>query len=107
MVISLLVQPIMNTISDINHNQVVLLQDDNIMMYDDNILMLLHWNTYIYPHRFTNYFHKSPDTISWATLREKCLNTDFFLVLIFWYSVQIQEITDLKKLCIMTLFTQC
>ena len=42
MAISLLVQPIMNIISDINHNQVVLLQDDDIMMHDDNILMLLH-----------------------------------------------------------------
>ena len=52
------------------------------------------------------------------TLREKCLNTEFFLVLIFlhsdyfWdlrikspYSVRIQKNTDQKKLSIWTLFT--
>ena len=52
-------------------------------------------------------------------LREKCPNTEFFLVRIFlysdWngdllrkssYSVRIQENKDQKKLCIWTLFTQ-
>ena len=32
------------------------------------------------------------------TLREKCPNTEFFLVPIFLYSVRIQENTDQKKL---------
>ena len=32
-----------------------------------------------------------------GSLREKCLNTDFFLVRIFLYSVQIQGNTDQKK----------
>ena len=41
------------------------------------------------------------------TLREKCPNTEFFLVPIFLYSVRIQENTDQKKLRIWTLFTQC
>ena len=41
------------------------------------------------------------------TLREKCSNTDFFLVRIFLYSEWIQENTDQKKLRIWTLFTQC
>ena len=40
-------------------------------------------------------------------LREKCANTEFFLVRIFLYSVQIQENTDQKKTRICTLFTQC
>ena len=53
------------------------------------------------------------------TLREKCPNTEFFLVRVFplsdwiWrdtsispYSVQIRENTNQKKLCIWTLFTQ-
>ena len=46
------------------------------------------------------------------SLREKCPNTEFFLVRIFLYSVQIQENTDQDKLrickefCIWTLFTQ-
>ena len=31
------------------------------------------------------------------SLREKCPNTEFFLVRIFFYSVQIQENTDQKK----------
>ena len=43
---------------------------------------------------------------SFATLPEKCPNTEFFLVCIFLYSVQIQENTDQKKLRIWTLFTQ-
>ena len=44
-----------------------------------------------------------------VSLREKCPNTEFFLVRIFLYSVQIQENTDQKKLRIhiWTLFTQC
>ena len=40
------------------------------------------------------------------TLRGKCPNTEFFLVLTFLYSVRIQEITYQKKLRIWTLFTQ-
>ena len=40
------------------------------------------------------------------TPREKCPNTEFFLVRIFLYSVQIQENTDKKKLRIWTLFKQ-
>ena len=39
-------------------------------------------------------------------LREKCPNTEFFLVRIFLYSVQIQENTDQEKLHIWRLFTQ-
>ena len=41
------------------------------------------------------------------TLREKCPNTEFFLVRTFLYSVGIQGHTDQKKLGIWTLFTQC
>ena len=41
------------------------------------------------------------------TLREKCPNTEFFLVRIFLYSIGMQESTDQKKLRIWTLFTQC
>ena len=40
------------------------------------------------------------------SLREKCRNTEYFLVRIFLYSVQIQENTDQKILRIWTLFTQ-
>ena len=42
------------------------------------------------------------------SLREKCPNTEFFLVRTFLYldSVQIQENMDQKKLRIWTLFTQ-
>ena len=39
-------------------------------------------------------------------LREKCPNTEFFLVRIFLYSVQIQENTEQKNICIWTLFMQ-
>ena len=39
-------------------------------------------------------------------LREKCPNTEFFLVRIFLYTVQIQENTDQEKLHIWRLFTQ-
>ena len=39
-------------------------------------------------------------------LREKCPNTDFFLVRIFVYAVRVQENTDQKKIRIWTLFTQ-
>ena len=39
-------------------------------------------------------------------LRKKCRNTEFFLVRIFLYSVQIQD-TDQEILHIWTLFTQC
>ena len=38
---------------------------------------------------------------------EKCPNTKLFLIHIFQYSVQIQENTDQKQLCIWTFFTQC
>ena len=41
------------------------------------------------------------------SLREKCPNTECFLVRIFLYSVRIQENTDQKKFRIWTLFTQC
>ena len=41
------------------------------------------------------------------TMREKCTNTEFFLVRIFLYLVRLQENTDQKKLRIRTLFTQC
>ena len=41
------------------------------------------------------------------SLREKCPNTEFFLVLTFLYSVRIQENTDQKNLRISKLFTQC
>ena len=40
------------------------------------------------------------------SLREKCPNTEFFLVRIFLYSVRIQENTHQKKLRIWTLFTK-
>ena len=39
-------------------------------------------------------------------LREKCPNTEFFLVRNFLYSDRIQENTDQKKLRIWKLFTQ-
>ena len=39
-------------------------------------------------------------------LREKCPNTEFFLLCIFLYSGLIQENTDQKNLLIWTLFTQ-
>ena len=39
-------------------------------------------------------------------LREKCPNTEYFLVRIFLYSDWIQENTYQKNLCIWTLFTQ-
>ena len=41
------------------------------------------------------------------TLREKCPNTEYFLVRIFLYSVRIQENMDQKKLRIWILFVQC
>ena len=41
------------------------------------------------------------------TLREKCPNTEFFLVRIFPHSDWIRENMDQKKLRIWTLFTQC
>ena len=40
-------------------------------------------------------------------LREKCPNTEYFLVRILLYSVRIQENMNQKKLRIWTLFTQC
>ena len=40
-------------------------------------------------------------------LREKCPNTEFFLVRIFLYSVRILENTEQKKLGIWALSTQC
>ena len=40
------------------------------------------------------------------SLREKCPNTEVFMVLIFLYLVQIQENKDREKLRIWTLFTQ-
>ena len=50
--------------------------------------------------RFYSCFAKSP-------LREKCPNTEFFLVRIFVHSVRIQENADQKKLRLWTLLTQC
>ena len=41
------------------------------------------------------------------TLREKCPNTEFFLVCIFLYSLRIQKTMDQNKLRIWTHFTQC
>ena len=41
------------------------------------------------------------------TLREKCPNTEFFVVRIFLYSDWIQENADQKILCIWIPFTQC
>ena len=41
------------------------------------------------------------------TLPEKSQNTEFFLVRIFPYSVQMRENTDQKKLRIWPLFAQC
>ena len=47
------------------------------------------------------------DKYATKTLREKCPNTEFFLVRIFLYSDWIQENMDQKKLRIWTLFTHC
>ena len=44
--------------------------------------------------------------LMYPTLREKCPNTEFFLVSIFLYLDWIQENTDQKKLRIWILFTQ-
>ena len=41
------------------------------------------------------------------SLREKCPNTEFFMVRIFLYSDWIQENTDQKKLRIWTIFRRC
>ena len=49
---------------------------------------------------------KNGIALSIYSLREKCPNTEFFLVRIFLYSVRIQENTNQKKLRIWTLFTQ-
>ena len=40
-------------------------------------------------------------------MRERCPDTEFFMVRIFSYSVQIRENTDQKNLHIRTLFGQC
>ena len=50
--------------------------------------------------------HKCRADSRHETLHEKCSNTDFFLVRISLYSVQIQENTGQKKLHIWTLFMQ-
>ena len=50
---------------------------------------------------------KNTANISNCCFSQKCPNTEFFLVRIFPYSVQIRETTDQKKLRIWTLFTQC
>ena len=49
------------------------------------------------------HFFRSTSFLRITTLREKCLNTEFFLVRIFLYSVQIQENTDHRKLPTWTL----
>ena len=41
-----------------------------------------------------------------SSLRGKCPNTEFFLLRIFLYPVEIQENADQKKLRVWTLFTQ-
>ena len=51
--------------------------------------------------KIRNYF------ISSETLRERCLNTEFFLGRIFPYSVRIRENTEQEKLRIWTRFIQC
>ena len=53
----------------------------------------------INPLWISGFFH------GWS-LREKCPNTEFFLVRIFPYSVRKRENTNQKKLRIWTLFTQ-
>ena len=52
-------------------------------------------------------FHLKSCTVNLLSLREKCPNTELFLVRIFLYSIRIQENTDQKQLRIWTLFTQC
>ena len=42
-----------------------------------------------------------------ASLREKCPNTEFFLVRVLPHSVRIRDDTGQKKLRIWTIFTQC
>ena len=49
----------------------------------------------------------SSNKASFNTLREKCLNIEFFLARIFLYLDWIQENTDQKKLRVWTLLTQC
>ena len=48
--------------------------------------------------QFCHLFLLVPSTKLYITLREKCPNTEFFLVRIFLYSFRIQENTDQKKL---------
>ena len=45
--------------------------------------------------------------LTFPPLREKCQNTEFFVVCIFLYLDWMQENTDQKKLSIWTLFTHC
>ena len=45
-------------------------------------------------------------SMHFPSLREKCPNTELFLLRIFLHSVQIQKNTDQKQLRIWTLFTQ-
>ena len=42
-----------------------------------------------------------------SALRQKCPNTEYFLVRGFLYSFRIQENMNQKKLCIWIIFTQC
>ena len=55
-------------------------------------------------------FMAKQETVVWIlktnALRERCPNTEFFLVRIFLYLFWMQENTDQKKLRIWTLFTQ-
>ena len=44
--------------------------------------------------------------LGYDTLREKCPNTEFFLVRTLRYSVRIQENTEQEKLRIWTFFTR-
>ena len=60
---------------------------------------------YLWPSYLMNWLNIWKNLL--VSLREKCPNTELFLVCIFLYSVRIQENTDHKKLRIWTLFTQC
>ena len=74
--------------------------------------LLCLWQLTVLPHKknlLLNTFMKEKYFaffLSWNKLREKCPNTECFLVRIFLYSIRIQENRDQKKLQIWTLFTQ-
>ena len=87
------------------------------MLFDYYLIFLADMESFGYFHEFQKQLHldvpQSPKlwavshlqqvvfsfhTLRNVTLREKCPNTEFFLVRIFMYSVQIEENTDQKKL---------